>query len=1057
MTVLQRVATAAGCGAIGIGALVLLGWVTNVTALESTGPGLTPMSANTAVGLIFCGAAVLLARDPDAPGRMGVSRVLAIGAALLGAATLFEYLVTDLGIDQLLVSDPIGRFSGRGSPHGSAALLFLGLAIALLDRYPRAQRAALSISSLATVFALAGYLYGVNSLTGHSSGTAMALNTFVGFVLLLVGLIAVRPERWPLSLLTTSGPGATLARRLAVPVVLGPLLLGVLYLELNRASISDGNLGLAMYTVSIVALLGVVVHVTARWLDRVEQLRLHQERAAVRFFDLSSDLLMTASFDGGFEQLIGPWEETLGWSKEELESMPFIEMVHPDDVERTAQETERLQGGRETEQFVNRYATKDGGWRSLEWNVTGQPDERLYYSWGRDVTERVGAETTLREAEAKVAAARDEALEASRMKSAFLANMSHEIRTPLNGVIGMADLLLDSDLDLEQRENTRLLKGAGESLVAVVNDILDFSKIEAGALRLEHVDFDLIEAIEDACDLIADQAQEKVLEVTMHLDAGLPDTVRGDPVRVRQVVTNLLSNAVKFTDAGEIRVAVRTVRSTDDATTVRFEISDTGIGIETAKLEQLFEPFTQVDASTTRRYGGSGLGLAIVKQLVEMMDGEVGASSTPGEGSRFWFTLPLESVGTSSAHEDDPTLAGSRLLAVDDNETNRRLLVQLGERWRMQITSVSSGPEALDCLREAATRGEAFDCAALDMHMPEMNGVELAQAIHGDDRFPTPALVMLTSTLDHRREARDAGVDFYMTKPVRRARLRTALVQALGFKTRREQAPAQANDPAVAGSSPLILVVEDNEVNQILAARMLERRGYQSEVVANGREALEALARCDYAAVLMDCQTPELNGYDATSELRRREREGSHTAVIAMTAHAMRGDREKCLASGMDDYLAKPLRPEELDAALLRWAPRTTNGRNGDTRAAEPALDQLDPPPTPLDPAEFGRLRTELAASGTLEQVVELFGSHTPRILTDMRSAIDAADPQVVRESAHKLKGSSATVAALTLSELCHDLQLQAEGDSLTDAAGLVDQIEVAFQDAHAALLAEVN
>jgi PAS domain S-box-containing protein len=1057
MTALRRVTAAAGWLVIGIGALVLVGWATNVDALKSAIPGLVLMKANSAVGLVLCGAALVLVRDPGAQRRMHASRVLAIGAALLGAATLFEYLVGDLGIDQLLFSDSAARFPGRTPPHTAVALLSFGLAMALLDRYPRTQRAAVVIASLVTVFAVAGYLFSATALSGASSGTAMAANSLVAFVLLLLGLIAARPQNWPLSLLTMAGPGAALVRKLAAPVVVGPLLLGLLYLGLDGGSISNGHLGLALYTVSMVALLGAVVGVTARWLDRVEQQRVQQERAAVSFFDLSTDLLMTASFDGGFEQLIGPWEETLGWSQEELRSRPFIEFVHSEDLKRTTQETARLIQGAKSIQFVNRYATKDGGWRSLEWNATGQPDERLLYSWGRDVTERIEAETTLRKAEVEVAAARDEALEASRMKSAFLANMSHEIRTPLNGVIGMADLLLDSELDLEQRENTRLLKGAGESLVDVVNDILDFSKIEAGALRLEHVDFDLVEVLEDACDLISDPAQEKVLEVTMHLDADLPDRVRGDPVRVRQIVTNLLSNAVKFTDAGEIRVAVRTVRSTDEATQVRFEVSDSGIGIEKARLERLFEPFTQVDASTTRRYGGSGLGLAIVKQLVEMMDGEVGAASDLGEGSRFWFTIPLESVVTSPAHEDDPTLAGTRLLAVDDNDTNRHLLLQLGRRWKMEITAVSTGAEALECLQEAAIRGEPFDCAALDMHMPEMNGIEVAQAIHGDDSFPTPALVMLTSTLDHRRAARDAGIDFYMTKPVRRTRLRTALIQSLGFKTRRDQAPVQAYDPATAGSSPLVLIVEDNEVNQVLAARMLERRGYQSEVVANGREGLEALALRDYAAVLMDCQTPELNGYDATIELRRRERDGSHTAVIAMTAHALRGDREKCLASGMDDYLAKPIRPEELDAALRRWAPRIASGRAIETPAAEPAIDQPRPTPDALDSAAHGQLRAELAASGALAQVVDLFGTHTPEILTDLRNAIGAGDSQAVRESAHKLKGSSATVGAMPLSKLCFDLQKQAESGSLVGAAELVDQIEAAFQDAHAALLAELD
>jgi len=676
----------------------------------------------------------------------------------------------------------------------------------------------------------------------------------------------------------------------------------------------------------------------------------------------------------------------------------------------------------------------------------------------RDVTTRVEAETATREAEAQVAAGRDQALEASRMKSAFLANMSHEIRTPLNGVIGMADLLLDSPLDQEQRENARLLRGAGETLVAVVNDILDFSKIEAGALRLEYVDFDLVEAVEDACDLIAEPAREKGVELTMHLAPELPDVVRGDVTRVRQVVTNLLSNAIKFTSAGEIRVTLRTIRSSDDRTRIHFEVADTGIGIDESRLEKMFKPFMQADDSMTRRFGGSGLGLAIVKQLVEMMDGEVGAESVLGEGSRFWFTVALERAAAPIASNDQfATLAGIRLLAVDDNATNRRLIVQLGRRWEMDVTAVSCAREALEQLHQAAARQEPFHCAALDLHMPDTNGIELAQAIFADKTFPTPALVMLTSTADDRREAHEAGIDVYMTKPVRRTRLFNALAEAIGIKTRREQLPVEVEDDVHAASSPMILVAEDNDVNQILAIRMLQRRGYRVEAVGDGRQAVEALDRRRYAAVLMDCQMPEQDGYEATGEVRLREPAGRHTPVIAMTAHALGGDREKCLACGMDDYLAKPITPDELDRVLRRWAPRTTKGSDGRAPVVEATQDDAPAGKVPLDPAGIERLRCELGSTSALRRPVELFATQTPELLTDMRQAIEAGDAETVRGDAHKLKGGCMTLAATHMAELCRELELRLGAGSLDGATVLVDQIEGAFAQAHAALLAEVS
>jgi PAS domain S-box-containing protein len=760
-------------------------------------------------------------------------------------------------------------------------------------------------------------------------------------------------------------------------------------------------------------------------------------REAAQFFELSGDMISICGLDGSFKQLNGRWQETLGWTPDELRSLPMSERIHPDDVEANCGKLEQVLDGPSTVRFTNRYRTKSGEWRWLEWDSNAAHEEGLIYASARDVTARIEAEDAIRQAQVESAKARDEALEASAMKSAFLANMSHEIRTPLNGVIGMADLLLDSPLELEQREHARLLKGAGETLVAVVDDILEFSKIEAGATRLEYVDLDLLEAVEDACDMIADRAQGKGVEVTLDLDPELPEIVRGDAVRLRQIITNLLSNAVKFTSDGEVRITLRAVAAGGRLTTVRFEVTDTGIGIEQSRLEQMFEPFIQEDDSTTRRFGGTGLGLAIVKQLVEMMDGEVGVASTRGQGSKFWFTLPLERGEVSRNSGQAEPLAGHRLLVVDDNETNRRLLVQLARRWDLEVEAVPDAVQALARLRDAAARHEPFDCAALDMHMPRMDGLELAAAIHRDDSFPTPALVMLTSTMDHRREAREAGIDVHMSKPVRRSRLRSAIAESLGIQTRRNRSAAEPTLEVDGETSPLILIVEDNEVNQILAVSMLKRRGYRTEVAGDGREALAMLEQQRYAGILMDCQMPEMSGYDATRELRQREQGTFRTPVIAMTANALRGDREKCLASGMDDYLPKPLRPEDLDRLLQRWAPRTPASQRA------PRGIEQQPTTSPLDPSGIQVFLSESGAAAAT--VIEVFAKQTPDLLAQMRSAIEAADTSTLRANAHRLKGGCLALAATQMAGRCQELESRAGEGTIDGTTALVNQIETDF------------
>jgi two-component system sensor histidine kinase/response regulator len=640
-------------------------------------------------------------------------------------------------------------------------------------------------------------------------------------------------------------------------------------------------------------------------------------RNVTTVLDASDDAITACLLDGVFVSWNRGAEKLYGHTAEEAIGQPPSLIVPPEEREALRANWDRILRGERVEALESRRLTKDG--RRVVVATTLSPiidasGEIIgVAAIGRDVTET-------KETEAALAAAHTKAVEASALKSQFMANMNHELRTPLNGVIGISSLLLETELSDEQAEYVDALRVSGDALMAVIEDILDFSKIEAGKLELEDEPFELRTVVEDVASMVAVGQPSRGVEVISSVDPTLPVNVWGDANRVRQILTNLTNNAVKFTEAGEVTINVSRRDETAEQAEVRFEVVDTGIGIEAAAQETIFESFAQADGSNTRRYGGTGLGLAIAKQLVALMGGEIGLQSIRGEGSTFWFRLPLRVAPSEPPPPPNPALLGVRVLVVDDKATNRGILDRELAGWGMTVQTAPDGPAALAALQGAQHSGDPFALVLLDFKMPGMNGGELAVAIKADPALSATTLVMMVAARDTRSASSIAELDGVATKPLRQARLYDEIVRVLGAGPGRspDSVPAEPQQPTVATAAPRLLVAEDNVVNQLVAVRLLEKRGYRVDVAADGREAVEMHERTHYDAIFMDCQMPELDGYEATRAIRRREGDQRHTPIIAMTASTMPGDTDRCLAAGMDYYSGKPISQAGLDYVLAQ-------------------------------------------------------------------------------------------------------------------------------------------
>src|SRR2546429_824536 len=1054
---------------------------------QSPFPSLADIGYSSLPPLIFLG--LLLQPSPGS----GRNRLMLLLDSLIAMGSLFAiawyFLLGPLALAS--VQAPLSKFLGLYYPTSDIPLLTC-VVLLLLRSWGRVYQATARRISLIVVglglcfFVTSDILYNMLQNAGtYVAGTLISAGWPCG--IMIIGLGAYLRRFLPA---TSAALIEQRVRRRTIRVIFGPeqlvpyLLLGILFVVLALDTLSSDKGQLALRPVLLFATIGVVGLVVVRQILTIRvnaglYLEAHSQR---QYFEALMNVCPVAVASTNIDNTIvacnPAFEKLFGYTQAEIVGCNLDELISSPEYRAEASAYSTLAQEGEIIHATTRRRLKDQSLIDVE--LLGAPvvvegGKVGFFGLYLDITERKQAMEAIEQARAAAEAA-------NQAKSAFLATMSHELRTPMNAIIGMTGLLLDTSLSAEQREYAEMVRSSSDALLTIINDILDFSKIEAGKLELERQPFDLRECVESALDLLTTRATEKGLDLAYLLDDQVPAAMYGDVTRLRQILVNLLSNAVKFTQEGEVVLSAEARRTGEDGGAhtqewnggsvykVHFAVRDTGIGISEEGMNRLFQSFSQVDASTTRRYGGTGLGLAISKRLAELMGGTMWVGSEPGVGSTFHFTILAQAALARTHPYQDPNqphLAGKRILIVDDNATNRSIFTLQTQSWGMLPHACASGREALAQVQA----GASFDVAVLELQMPEMDGLTLAEQIHRYLDGQMLPLVMLTSL--GRREVDTRGIEFaaFLNKPIKPSQLYNTLISLCAEQEhiqpllRRADTADLQFDAMLGERLPLrILLAEDNTVNQKLALLLLQRMGYRADIAANGLEVLEALQRQSYDMILMDVQMPEMDGLEAPRAIHESwPTEQQRPRIVAMTANAMQDDREEWLAAGMDDYLTKPIQVKALQAALERtgrWAINRTLPLEEPVEVVPPTVAAQSQVVLglALDPAVLSELR-QFQGQGEpdiVQELAEAFQFETPLLLEALREAMARGQPDQLQSAAHNLKGSSNNLGAQTMAALSAELEAIGKTGTVEQAAELVTHLEQEYRRVCQALAAEI-